>query len=419
MSLHRGARLRALLVLCVAMVSVPTAAAGQAAATLAGQPEPNSRDWLQRQVVDAGYPGARMIVLHDDAVVVDETLGFADIARTHPLRDDAIYRLYSMTKPIVSAAVLRLIGEGHGALDDPIGRHLPELADLKVMNFTGTQRAPARPPTIRHLLTHTAGFPIGEGKAMRRRNDARLEYSLDLAAYVERVRKVPLDHEPGTRRGYDSINTEVLGRLVEVWSGQSLPLYLHAEFFVPLGMVDTGFEVPVDQRGRVVELSVADGEGRLALSDEPTARYPGTRPRPYFSAAGGLYSTASDYLAFARMLLARGRVGEHQFVPASLVDEMFREQLAPMGLERPWIDESPGRGFGLGLSVLVDPAAQDREGAVGQVGWTGAASTAFVIDPATHSVGVLLLQHLPNDKPGDLPRVAKAFYNHVQQVVAP
>lgn len=408
---YRRHCLRILLALCVAVTPAANALAGQSSADV--------RMWLQRDVLDAGYPGARMVVVHDDVIVVDESVGFADIAHTRPLRADAIYRIYSMTKPVVSAAVLRLVGEGHGALDDPIGKHLPELAGLKVMGVSGMGHAPARAPTIRHLLTHTAGFPIGEGKAMRRRNEAHLERSLDLAAYVQRVSKVPLAYEPGTQRGYDSINTEVLGRLVEVWSGQPLPLYLHTEFFVPLGMVDTGFEVPAEQRGRIVDLSRIDGDGRLVLSDEPTARYPGTRPHPYFSAAGGLYSTASDYLAFARMLLAHGRVDGHQFVPAALMDEMFRDQLMPMGLERPWIDETPGRGFGLGLSVLLDPAAQGRTGAVGQVGWTGAASTAFVIDPATDSIGILLLQHLPNDKPGDLPRVAKAFYNQVQQVVAP
>lgn len=411
MNRHHGARLRALLVLCAALVPALAAATGPSQA--------DTRAWLQQDVVAAGYPGARMIVLHEGTVVRDETLGFADVARTRPLREDAIYRIYSMTKPVVSAAVLRLVGEGHGALDDPIAKHLPELAGLKVMGVSGIGRTPARAPTIRHLLTHTAGFPVSEGKAGRRRSEARLEYSLSLAAYVERLGKVPLAREPGTRFSYDSVDTEVLGRLVEVWSGQSLPEYLHAAFFVPLGMVDTGFEVPVDQRERIVELSRIDGEGRLVLSDEPTARYPGTRPRPYFSAAGGLYSTAPDYLAFARMLLAHGRAGDRQIVPAALVDEMFRDQLGPMGLERPYIDETPGRGFGLGLSVLLDPAAQDRKGAVGQVGWTGAASTAFVIDPATDTVGVLMLQHLPGDHPGELPRVAKAFYNHVQEVVAP
>jgi CubicO group peptidase (beta-lactamase class C family) len=409
--LYRRTGLRALLALCTALVPFIAASADP--------PQPDTRAWLQREVVDAGYPGARVLLWHGDAVVRDETLGFADIAHARPLSDDAIYRIYSMTKPVVSAAVLRLIGEGHGTLDDPVGRHLPELAGLKVMGVTGIARAPARALTIRHLLTHTTGFPVGDGKAARRRHEARLEYSLDLAAYVQRLGKVPLEREPGTRFAYDSIATEVLGRLVEVWSGQPLPLYLHTTFFAPLGMVDTGFEVPAGQRNRIVELSRIDDEGRLVLSDEPTARYPGTRPRPYFSAAGGLYSTASDYLRFARMLLARGRLDGHEFVPVALVDEMFRDQLAPMGLAVPYIDETPGRGFGLGLSVLLDPAAQRREGAAGQVGWTGAASTAFVIDPATGSIGVLMLQHLPGSHPRELPRVARAFYNHLQQVIAP
>ena len=381
--------------------------------------QPDSRAWLQQDVVAPGYPGARMIVLHEGRIVRDETLGFADVARSRPLGDDAIYRIYSMTKPVVSAAVLRLIGEGHGTLDDPVAMHLPALSGLKVMNVAGGRRAPAQAPTIRHLLTHTAGFPVSDGKAMRRRQEARLEQSLDLASYVERLRKVSLERDPGTAFTYDSTATEVLGRLVEVWSGQPLPLYLHDTFFVPLGMVDTGFEVPVDQRDRIVDLTRVDDHGQVVLSDEPIARYPGTRPRPYFSAAGGLYSTAEDYLAFAAMLLARGRVGDHVFVPEPLIDEMFRDQLPGMGMERPYIDETPGRGFGLGVSVLIDPVAQGRTGAAGQIGWTGAASTAFVIDPATETVALLMLQHLPGGHAQELPRVAKAFYNHVQQVVAP
>lgn len=403
--------LQALLAFC-AIMAFPSA-------VLAEQPQADTHTWSQREVVDAGYPGVRVLLLHGNAIVRDETLGFADIAHTRPLSNDAIYRIYSMTKPVVSAAVLRLLGEGHGTLDDPVGKHLPELAGLKVMGVTGISRSPVQAPTIRHLLTHTAGFPVGDGKAARRLQEAKLEHSLDLAAYVERLGKVPLEREPGTRFTYDSISTEVLGRLVEVWSGQPLPLYLHTTFFAPLGMVDTGFEVPAGQRDRIVELSRIDAEGRLVLSNEPTARYPGTRPRPYFSAAGGLYSTASDYLTFARMLMAHGYLDGHEFVPAALVEEMFRDQLASMGLATPYIDETPGRGFGLGLSVLLDPAAQGRDGAAGQVGWTGAASTAFVIDPATGSIGVLMLQHLPGSHAHELPRVARSFYNHMQQVIAP
>ncbi|MCW5579737.1 MAG: beta-lactamase family protein [Luteimonas sp.] len=360
-----------------------------------------------------------MLVLHDGVVIADEAFGFADAARTRPLRADAIYRIYSMTKPVLSAAVLRLAGEGHGGLDDPVSIHLSELAGLQVMELDGRLRVPLRPVTIRHLLTHTAGFPVSEGEALRRREAAGLEDSTSLADYVERLNGVPLERDPGTRFTYDSIATEVLGRLVEVWSGQSLDTYLRESFFVPLGMVDTGFDVPAEKRERIVELTRVDVAGRLVSAGEPHARTPGIRLRPYTSAAGGLYSTAGDYLAFARMLLARGRAGDRELVPEELVEEMFREQLAPMGLQRPHIDDVPGRGFGLGVSVLVDPPALGREGAAGQVGWTGAASTYFVIDPASRTVGLLLLQHLPSDNPGDLPRIATAFYNEVQREAVP
>ena len=418
----RIARLRHGICLCAGLaLSIAFqafAAPGHVSLPHPGVPQPEAGAWLQRQVVDAGYPGARLVVLHDGAIVADETRGHADIARLHPLRDDAIYRIYSMTKPVVSAAVLRLVGEGHAGLDDPVAQHLPGLAGLQVMEADGRLRDPVRPVTIRHLLTHTAGFAASPGEPLWRREAARLEHSATLAEYVERLQGVPLERDPGTKFVYDSAATEVLGRLIETWSGQTLDAYLHEAFFAPLGMADTGFEVPVAERGRIVELSQVDATGRLVPADEPHAREPGTRIRAYPGAAGGLYSTAADYLAFARMLLARGRTGGREQVLPALVDEMFREQLAPMGLERPYIDASPGRGFGLGVSVLVDPAALGRAGAAGQVGWTGAASTCFVIDPATRTIGLLMLQHVPTDNPGDLPRVANAFYNRVQQAVA-
>ncbi|WP_165967450.1 serine hydrolase domain-containing protein [Luteimonas aestuarii] len=368
----------------------------------------------------AGYPGARLLVVQDGAAVVDETVGYADLARTQPLAPDAIYRIYSMTKPVVSAAALRLVGEGHATLDDPLALHLPQFAGQQVLEAGGQPRMPVRAVTIRHLLTHTAGFPVaGDGEAMRLRESAGPEQATSLAEYVDRLRGVPLARDPGSRFTYDSMATEVLGRLVEVWSGQSLEDYLGDAFFAPLAMVDTGFEVPVAQRHRIVELGVMGDSGALVPADEAHVRDPGTRIRAYTGAAGGLYSTASDYLAFARMLLARGEAGGRTFVQADLVDGMFRDQLAAMALERPFVDDSPGRGFGLGLSVLVDPAALGRAGRAGQAGWSGAASTYFVIDPATRTVALLMLQHLPNGRADDLPRVATAFYNHVQQAVAP
>lgn len=418
MSLHRDVCLGGLLALSVAMS--PVFAAPGPVSLPPGAPHFDASTWLQHDVVGTGYAGARMLVLQGETVIVDETVGHSDLARTQPLQADAIYRIYSMTKPVVSAAVLRLIGEGHGGLDDPLSLHLPQFADMQVLESDGSPRAPRRPITLRHLLTHTAGFPVsGDGDAMRLREAADLEHAATLGDYVARLHRVPLARDPGTRFTYDSAATEVLGRLIETWSGLTLDRYLHDTFFLPLGMVDTGFDVPEDQRHRIVELGVANDAGTLVPADETHVRDPGTRIRPYPGAAGGLYSTAKDYLVFARMLRDRGVHDGNTYVPSALIDEMFREQLAAMGLEQPYIDEKPGRGFGLGLSVLLDPGALGRTGAPGQVGWTGAASTYFVIDPATRSIGLLMLQYLPSGHARDLPRVATPFYNHVQQVIAP
>ena len=376
-----------------------------------------SETWLRETLLEPGYPGARLLVARGDTVLVDIAAGHADVARGRPLRKDAIYRIHSMTKPIVSAAALRLVGAGHAGLDDPVAVHLPALAGLQVLE-EGRLRDPARPVTVRHLLTHTAGFAIGEGAALQRREAAQLERSSDLSDLVERLRSVPLERDPGTRFVYDGLATDVLGRLVEVWSGQPLDAYLQATFFGPLGMRDTGFDVPAGQRHRLVELTRMDARGRLVPATDPPGHVPGTPLRPYPSAAGGLYATTADYLAFARLLLARGRHGDQQLVPAELVDAMLHDQLAAMGLAHPWIEDGRGRGFGLGLSVLLDPDAIDRSGAAGQAGWTGSASTYFVIDPATGGIGLLMLQHLPGESDSELPRVALPFYNHVQQVLA-
>ncbi|MGY1410808.1 MULTISPECIES: serine hydrolase domain-containing protein [unclassified Luteimonas] len=379
---------------------------------------PDASDaWLRATVLGAGYPGAHLLVARGDEVLVDLAAGHADIARQRPLREDAIYRIYSMTKPVVSAAVLRLVGEGHAGLDDSLALHLPAFEGLQVLE-EGRLRAPVRVPTIRHLLTHTAGFAVTGAQALRLREAQRLEESAGLADLVERAARVPLERDPGTRFVYDGLATDVLGRLVEVWSGQPLEAYLQAAFFSPLGMHDTAFSVPAGQRHRVVEISRTGADGRLQSDDRARGRVPGAPLRPYSSAAGGLYASAHDYLAFARMLLARGRHGDDVLVPPALVEAMFRDQLAPMGLAHPWTGDTRDRGFGLGMSVLLDPAAASRDGAPGQAGWSGAASTYFVIDPATGGIGLLMLQHLPGESDSELPRVALPFYNHVQQVLA-
>jgi len=377
-----------------------------------------ARAWLRDEVLAPGHPGARLVVAVADEVPVDLSVGSADAAHRRPMQADGIFRIYSMTKPVVSAAVLRLVGQGHAGLDDPVALHLPELAQLRVLE-DGRPRAPHTPPTVRHLLTHTAGFPVpGDGAAWEARDAQRLEESGSLAEYVRRAGRIPLARDPGSAFVYDSAATEILGRLVEVWSGQPLDRYLHETFFAPLGMADTGFQVPPQQRDRVVELTCLK-DGVLVPADHAHAREPGIPLRPYPSAAGGLYSTAADYLAFARMLMAGGRAGDTVYVPGHLLRAMFQDQLAALSIRRPPTSSGRGSGFGLGLSVLLDPAAAGRLGPPGQAGWSGAAATYFVIDPERQRIGLLLLQHLSCDGQPALPSVSNSFYNLVQQLELP
>jgi CubicO group peptidase (beta-lactamase class C family) len=343
--------------------------------------------------------------------------GMRDLAGTAPMTDDAIFRIYSMTKPVVSVAVLMLVDSGNIGLDDDIARHLPAFSQLRVLDENGAQRAPARALTIRHLLTHTSGIANSEGAALRLREAAGLDDAPDLDAYVQRLATVPLQHDPGTVFAYDGAATNVLSRLVEVVSGESLDAFLRTRLFAPLGMVDTGFSVPAEQRARVVDITTTGDDGHLRIADGPSATTPGAALNPYTSGAGGLYSTAADYLRFARMLLGRGALDGTRYLREDTVAMMLRNQLG--FLDAPHTSFSPYEGFGLGVSVQLDPAARGRLGAPGQVGWSGAASTYFMIDPTRGLVAILLAQHLPRDVAGDPPRLATPFYNLVQQGAAP
>ncbi|WP_159681024.1 serine hydrolase domain-containing protein [Luteimonas sp. 9C] len=364
-----------------------------------------------------GYTGAVASVWQDGQAPHMHVAGTRDLAGTAPMTDDAIFRVYSMTKPIVSVAVLMLVERGRIGLDDDIATHLPAFAQLRVLDEDGRLRAPARALTVRHLLTHTSGIANGAGAALQLREAAGLDAASDLDVYVRRLATVPLQHDPGTVFAYDGAATNVLSRLVEVASGESLYAFLRARLFEPLGMVDTGFSVPPAQRGRVVDITTTGDDGRLRIADGPSATTPGTALNPYASGAGGLYSTAADYLRFARMLLGRGTLDGARYLREDTVAMMLRNQLD--FLDAPHTSFSPFEGFGLGVSVQLDPAARGRLGAPGQVGWSGAASTYFTIDPARGLVAILLAQHLPRDVAGDPSRLATPFYNLVQQGAAP
>jgi CubicO group peptidase (beta-lactamase class C family) len=359
--------------------------------------------FLQQATLPGGYLGAVALVVHAGRALPTLAVGYRDLARTQPMTADTIFRLYSMSKPIATVAVLMLMEDGRFTLDDPVSRWLPALSALRA----GAEgRAPRRALTIHHLLTHTAGFAGS--------ND--LDAATSLADYVDRLARLPLATDPGERFAYDGMNTEVACRLVEVVSGQPFDRFVQQRILQPLAMIDTGFAVPAAQRERIAEMSAMDDSGHLVRARGPSMDRPGDPLRPWPSGAGGLYSTAADYARFARLLLEGGTLDGQHLLDRKTVALMFSNQLG--ALTPPTIPGSPGEGFGLGGSEVVDPAQRGRPGSVGQFGWTGASSTAFFIDPSRRLLGVLLAQHLQRDASRDLPRLNARFQTLVHQSVA-
>lgn len=419
------------IVLCLASVAVAAAPASSAASSVAkGEavgPTRFSADRLQRveeflgKAADAqGYLGAVSLVVADGKVVQSGAYGYRDLGRTSPMREDSIFRIYSMTKTVTTVAVLMLMEEGKLSLDDPVARYLPEFDDLQVFDG-GTADAPRLHPakrklTLHQLLTHTAGFAVAGGEeATKLLERADLHGSRDLAEFSRRLSKVPLAVEPGSRFNYDGTQIEVLSRVVEVVSGQPFDAFVQQRILSPLKMRDTGFSVPSNQRDRIVDITVMGADGKLVLDDGPSALHPGAMLNPYPSGAGGLYSTAPDFMRFCRMLLEGGSLDGISILGRKTVEQMRVNHLT--FLDPPVTQFSDAEGFGLGGSVLLDPARKGRLGSVGQFGWSGAASTYFSIDPEERMISILLLQHLPNGAANDLPRIATPFYNLVYQAL--
>lgn len=380
-------------------------------------------DTFMRGATDArGHLGAVTLVARHGKLVQWQAYGSRDLARREPIAKDAIFRIYSMTKAVTSVAVLMLMEDGRLTLDDPVARHLPPFAKLRVF-AAGTAdapvlRAPERTLTIRHLLTHTAGLATG-GAGLEEPTQlltrAELPRSADLAEFAERVGRVPLGADPGTRFNYDGVNTELLSRIVEVASGERFDAFLRRRIFEPLRMVDTGFAVPPPERGRLVDITTIGPDGTLALVPGRAGTPPGEMLNPYTSGAGGLYSTGPDYLRFCQMLLGGGALDGARLLGRKSVELMMQNQLTL--LASPVTSLGPGEGFGLGGSVVIDAARRNRLGSIGAFGWSGAASTYFTIDPKEEMIAILLMQHLPRDDGADLPKLATPFYNLVYQAL--
>ncbi|MGZ5200677.1 MAG: serine hydrolase domain-containing protein [Telluria sp.] len=374
--------------------------------------------FMRDETTRGDYLGAVTLIARNGRVVDWHAYGYRDLAHTQPMPRDAIFRIYSMTKTVTAVAVLTLMEQGKLSLDDPIGKYLPELADQRLF-VGGSADAPqtrpvSTPITIRHLLTHTPGYAV-YGKATDPVNvifnRADLAASPDLKEYVRRLGRLPLAHEPGREFHYDGVPIQALGRLVEVLSGMPLDRYLQERIFAPLGMSDTGFEVPAAKRGRIAEMTTTDADGKLAPAREVPP--PGARMNPFLSAAGGLYSTAADYARFAQMLLDGGELDGVRILGRKSAELMRQNHLSQ--LSQPIAGLSPGETFGLGGSVVLDVARRGRFGSVGQYGWSGAGGTYYTIDPQEKLVAILMTQHLPQGLPHDPPRLSGTFYNLVYQ----
>jgi len=367
--------------------------------------------WMADYVASGKLPGCLTAVMRRGKLAYLAHTGMADPDIGRPVDENTVFRIYSMTKPIVSAAAMTFFEEGRFQLDDPVARFLPEFADTPVWvdGEGGDMRTepPAEPMKIWHLLTHTAGLVYGA------RNDtpvgalcraSGIDFSSrnggDLAETVRKLAEIPLRWQPGTRWEY-SVATDVLGRLVEVLAGQPLDEVVQARIFDPLGMSDSGFQVRSEQLPRFAALYTAK-EGGIVRDDGSDDTASHARDVTLFSGGGGLVSTAADYLRFAEMIRRKGVFGDTRILGRRTVELMAMNHLPNnsdmAGMGTPVHSETSyeGIGFGLGFSVVLDPATAKAACSPGELAWGGAASTAFWIDPVEEISVVFLTQLMPS-----------------------
>ena len=370
-------------------------------------------DWANALVASGKLAGLTTLVARRGHIAHFESVGKADLARGTPMTKDTIVRIYSMTKPLTSTAIMMLYEEGRFQLDDPISRFIPAFKEQRV--YTGASRGkidtvPAvRGVTFRDLLTHTSGLTYGFMEstavdALYRKTGVDFQLAeTSLKDVVEKAAAVPLIAQPGTAWNY-SIATDVLGYLVEVVSGIPFEKFLVERVIKPLKMVDTDFYVPeAKQRRFAANYSAAPqdsgGKGGLTLIDDPAkSRY--LKPRAVNSGGGGLVSTASDYARFCQFLLNKGTLDGVRLLGRKTVELMTSNHLngdmAAMGAARFSEATYEGNGFGLGFSVMLDPARNQIVGTPGEFAWGGAASTAFWVDPAEQMYVVMVTQLMPS-----------------------
>jgi CubicO group peptidase (beta-lactamase class C family) len=361
-------------------------------------------------VDDGRLPGWLVLVSRRGEIAHLSAYGARDMASGTPVENDTLFRIYSMSKPITSVAAMMLYEEGALELTDPISRFIPSFGDMRVYEKGMAVKPVTRPATepirLWHLLTHTAGLVYGfqhvsvVDEMYRNAGFNRgMPRDLDLAEVVDRWAALPLLFEPGSQWNY-SVATDVLGRVVEVVSGQTLDRFLAERIFEPLAMTDTGFSVDAGKADRMASLYTAGPDGRATLFDMGDAAL---RQPKALSGGGGLISSAGDYHRFTQMLLRGGELDGVRLLSPRTVAYMTHNHL-PGGADleefgRPVFAEVPyaGVGFGLGFAVVQDAAKHKAVASEGEYNWGGAASTTFWVDPAEQVTVVFLTQLTPSN----------------------
>ena len=355
--------------------------------------------------------GAVTLVARKGKIVHFEAQGWRYKEENQPMEKDAIFSLASMTKPIVSTALMMLWEDGRFMLDDPISKWLPSYANKQVLDPLTNQRTPARPVTVRHILSHTSGLSLnpstgpapltdGPGADLTADGEPVEPYEPQPAAQpgapprnktlleaIERAAGSPLAFQPGERWQYGS-STDFVAALVEKMSGMTIDEFVRTKIFQPLGMRDSFYNVPREKVGKVAALYRPDKDGKITLFRKPEYREPTT----YFPGVAGLNGTAADYFRFSQMLLNGGEYNGQRLLGRMTVNMMITNQI---GAGKPVYIRGDGYGFGLGFGVLTNPAKSGDALSAGTFTWGGANGTLFWIDPQEDLIGILMIQINP------------------------
>ena len=362
---------------------------------------------MQRFVDRNEIAGVVTLVSREGRTVDTHATGFQDLESKTPMRTDTLFRIASMTKPITSVAVMMLYEEGKLLLTDPVSKFIPSFKSTQVLEAGADKPvAPRRQITIRDLLSHRSGITygflnggaVGSGYRKSGVTDGLTATTMTLAENIDKLAAEPLIAQPGAAFNY-SLSTDVLGRVVEVVSGQPFEVFVRERLIKPLKMVDTDFVVPESKWSRLATVYTSDGSGGIRPMKDPesfgnTVMSPvaSYKTKTYFSGGAGLVSTASDYARFAHMLLNGGTLDGVQYLSPKTIELMTANHTSDLP---PSPILGPGAGFGLGFRVTTDLAATGTLGSVGRYGWVGIYGTEFWVDPKEKLVAILLVQRYP------------------------